>query len=74
MQRVIQSSGISRLYKVCKMSEEERNISSSELEEEQPRFEESIWAEIIFKASDISCLAKWPLLILAIILVRITVV
>jgi hypothetical protein len=56
------------------MSEEERNISSSELEEEQPRFEESIWAEIIFRASDISCLAKWPLLILAIILVRITVV
>lgn len=56
------------------MSEEERNISSSELEEEQQKFEESIWAEIIFKASDISCFAKWPLLILAIILLLCSIV
>ena len=50
------------------MSEIETNISGSEMEEEQRQFEESIWAEIIFKFSDISCFAKWPLLILAIIL------
>ena len=50
------------------MSEIVTNTSGSELEEEKQKFEESIWAEIIFKASDISCLAKWPLLILAIIL------
>ena len=50
------------------MSEIETNISSSETEEEQQQFEESIWADVVFKFSDISCYAKWPLLILAIIL------
>ena len=50
------------------MSEEERNISSSEPEEEQQKFEESVWADVVFKFSDISCFAKWPLLILAVVL------
>ena len=49
------------------MSEIVTNTSGSELEKEKQKFEESIWAEIVFRASDISCLAKWPLLILAII-------
>jgi len=50
------------------MSEEERNVSGSEAGEEEQRFEESIWADVVFKFSDISCFAKWPLLILAVIL------
>jgi hypothetical protein len=33
--------------------------------EEKPKFEEGLLAEVIFRASDISQLAKWPLLALA---------
>jgi prepilin-type processing-associated H-X9-DG protein len=33
--------------------------------EEKPKFEEGLLAEVIFRASDISQLAKWPLLVLA---------
>ncbi len=35
------------------------------MSEEKPKFEEGLLAELIFRASDISQLAKWPLLVLA---------
>jgi prepilin-type processing-associated H-X9-DG protein len=50
------------------MSEEGKNVSGSGPGEEEQRFEESVWADVVFKFSDISCFAKWPLLILAVVL------
>jgi prepilin-type processing-associated H-X9-DG protein len=42
------------------------NAKSPEtVSEEKPKFEEGLLAELIYRASDISQLAKWPLLVLA---------